>query len=128
MPLNIVMMLACMLASVLLLPWWVTVIVITVMVAIRHAAMDQYVGMQICTLALPGALLGIIGLGNLIRDAETQGSSFEIGPILMVTVVPLVGFAVSLLLLLAMLVGVMLGWEWTMRRLNERAGRKRRLK
>ncbi|TWU18538.1 hypothetical protein Poly21_07020 [Allorhodopirellula heiligendammensis] len=99
------------------------VFVTAAMIAIRNIARDQYGGMQICMLVLPGAMLGIIELGRLIRDAETQGASLAIGPILMVTVVPLVGFVASLLVLMAAVLGVMLGWEWAMGRFNAWAER-----
>ncbi len=56
-PMNIVMMVGCVVTSLVAMPWWITVPLTLLMVAIRNVARDPYGGMQICVLLLPGLFL-----------------------------------------------------------------------
>lgn len=118
-PLNIAMMIGCLLLSLVTLPWWMTSALLILMITIRNVARDQYGGMQLCFFLLPGVFLAMGGAAKLVSEASETGASPEFGKVVLMTVLPFFGFAVSMVAMMAVVVGAILGWEWASTRVKK---------
>jgi hypothetical protein len=111
-PVNIVMMVGCVVVSLVVMPWWVTVLVTLLMVAIRNLARDPYGGMQFCVLLLPGLFMAMLGTAQILDKARQDGLSPVVGKIVLMAVIAPIGFALSFLALMAIVVAAAIAWEW----------------
>ncbi len=82
------------------------------MLAVRNYARDQYGGMQLCLLLLPGLLAGVLTLGQFLQNAKGSGDGVEWLRALVITVAPIVLFPVFLFITMAVPVTAVLAWEW----------------
>jgi hypothetical protein len=124
-PVNIVMMVGCVVVSLVVMPWWITVLVTLLMVAIRSVARDPYGGMQLSVLLLPGLFMAMLGTAQMMDNARQDGLAPEVGKIVLMAVVAPIGFALSFLSLMAVVVAAAIAWELLMER--AKAWRTRRL-
>lgn len=119
-PVNIVMMVGCvvvsLVVSLVVMPWWVTLLVTMLMLAIRNVARDPYGGMQLCVLLLPGLFMAMLGTAQMLDKARQDGLSPDVGKIVLMAVVAPIGFALSFLALMAVVVAIAIAWEWLVER------------
>lgn len=119
-PLNRSLMIVCMLLSLFLLPWWITLAVVVFVAALWRFASDQYGGMQISLLLLMGLFLGLGTIGRTLQRAEEEGRAVGVVEFLLETVVPVGLFLVSIIAFMVATVAVALVWEWIAGRWRQR--------
>lgn len=111
-PLNRCMMIGLVAFSLFLLPWWVTAIVIGLCAALWRFASDQYGGMQLCLLLLPGMFLGLATVGKRIQEAQANGRTISMVEAAVNTLGPPLLFVLSMFAAMAMIVGGALALDW----------------
>ena len=119
-PFNRFLMIGCVAFSLFMLPWWITLSVFGLIGTIWKVASDQYGGMQICVVLLPGLFLGLATLGRHLQESESADQTAGLGYTLLITILPMVLFAITMLGAMLMIVAVALLWEWLMKKVRTR--------
>jgi hypothetical protein len=111
-PLNRCMIVGIAAFSLFMLPWWITVIVLGLGAALWRVASDQYGGMQLCLLLLPGVFLGLATVGKRIEEAQANGRTISIVEAAVNTFGPAVLFVLLMVGAMAMTVAAALALDW----------------
>lgn len=119
-PVNRLLMIGCVAFSLFTLPWWITVIVVGLIGSLWKVASDQYGGMQICLLLLPGLFLGLATLGRHLQDSESANQTVGFGYTLLITILPIGLFVITMLGAMLVIVALMLLWEWLIEKVRAR--------
>ena len=119
-PVNRLLMIGCVAFSLFTLPWWITVIVVGLIGSIWKVASDQYGGMQICLLLLPGLFLGLTALGRHLQASESANQTVGLGDTLLITILPIGLFVITMLGAMLVIVTLMLLWEWLIEKVRAR--------
>ena len=119
-PINRLLMIGCVAFSLVTLPWWITVIVVGLMGAIWRVASDQYGGMQLCLLLLPGLFLGLATLGRHLQESESADQTVGFGYTLLITILPIGLFTITMLGAMLVIVALTLLWEWLFEKVRSR--------
>lgn len=121
-PLNRCMIVGCAAFSLFMLPWWATTLVTVVLAMLWKVASDQYGGMQVCLLLLPGMFLGLAAMGKRIQEAEASGRSIGIGAVVVNALGPPALFVLSMLGAMTLIVGTALARDWLIARFRRHQG------
>lgn len=120
-PFNFFLIAATVLLWAVSLPLWSTLaIALPIAVALGRIAGDKYGGMQLCVLITPGWMVGTIFLAKAVERAEETDATVSVGPLVVGFLGSVLGFIVLLVVALALMVGVILAWEWGVARVRRR--------